>query len=251
MKLEGLSSVKKVASFLGTQEVTVNRLISEGRLGGVLIATLQKRGVSVTPKIKSNIHTAVENLAPPEVRDEPNPNREYLLATESTATIVFTDIVGSTEITSRLGDKRSRALFRFHNEVIRKHLKKHGGIEVKSMGDGFMLTFGSAKRAVACSVAIQKELDAINKKNPDIGLTIRIGMSVGEPIREEEDLFGMPVIQAARISALAQGYQVYTCQIVHSLVARDGVFKFNNIGQFGLKGIPEPQTVYEVNWRQP
>ena len=162
---------------------------------------------------------------------------------------MFTDIVSSTAITERLGDRRARDVFRTHNEIIRRYTKESGGIEVKNMGDGFMLTFSSARRGIACAVEAQRDLRRYSRENPDAALSVRMGLSVGEPIREEEDLFGKSVVLAARISAQAEGRQILICNIVHALVANIGEFSFKKLGDFELKGISDAQTLYEVLWR--
>ena len=118
------------------------------------------------------------------------------------------------------------------------------------MGDGFMLTFQSSRRGVACAAAIQKDLEEFNKEKREAKLAVRMGLSVGEPIHEEEDLFGKSVILAARISAKAQGEQILICRLVHALVSASGEFVFREVGNFNLKGISDTHTLYEVLWRK-
>ena len=163
---------------------------------------------------------------------------------------MFTDIVGSTAITERLGDPHARELLRIHDQIIQRQTNAHGGTEVKSMGDGFMLSFPSAGRGVACAVAVQRELAQHNSEYPETPLEVRIGLSVGEPVREEQDLYGKSVIQASRISAKAEGGQVLVSQIVRELAASAGQFTFREMGEFDLKGISGPQRLYEVLWSQ-
>ncbi len=250
MKLDSLLSVTNVAKFLGTQEKTVRELIEEDRLRGALIATLSRRGVPVTPGLKNSVETVVQALSPKQSRSAFNPGAAGLAGTESTVTIMFTDLVDSTAMTDRLGDRDSRKMFRAHNEIIRQQVEAHGGIEVKSMGDGFMLTFQSSRRGVACAAAIQKDLREFNKEKREAKLEVRMGLSVGEPIHEEEDLFGKSVILAARISAKAQGEQILICRLVHALVSASGEFVFREVGNFNLKGISDTHTLYEVLWRK-
>jgi len=166
----------------------------------------------------------------------------------STVTIMFTDIMDSTAITDRLGDQQSRALLRVHDQMIRRQTSSYGGTEVKSMGDGFMFTFPSAHQGVACAAAVQRELAEHNQKNPESPLAVRIGLSVGEPVREEKDLFGQSVILAARICAEAQGGQVLVSQVIPALVARTAEFSFSELGTFELKGLSGTHQLYEVRW---
>ena len=167
---------------------------------------------------------------------------------EATVTIMFTDIVGSTAITERLGDAQARELLRLHDEIVKQHANAQGGTVVKSTGDGTMLTFPSAGRGVACAAAVQRELAQRRREIPGLPLQVRVGLSVGEPVREEQDIFGMSVNLAARICAQAQGGQVLVSQIVRELAATTGEFAFREAGPFELKGISGAQSLYEVLW---
>ena len=255
MKLDDLLSMTNVAKFLGTPEDDVAELLEDGRLGGILVAALRSKGVPVTPKLKNSVENVVTSLKPYAVRPGSGfpggerLNTGHVLTTEATATIMFTDIVDSTALTDKLGDRLSREVFKIHNDIIRRHTKQHGGAEVKSMGDGFMLTFNSARRALATAIGAQKELQHYNRRNPDTSISVRMGLSVGEPIREEEDLFGKSVILAARISAKAKGEQILACPIVHALLAATGEYSFNDLGEHELKGVSGVQNLYEVLWR--
>ena len=256
MKLDDLLNMTTVAKFLGTPEDNVAELLEDGRLGGILVVALRSKGVPVTPKLKNSVEDVVNRLGPPVGRHAPvlrglkKVDAERILTTEGTATIMFTDIVGSTSLTDKLGDRRSREVFKIHDGIIRRHTEQHGGAEVKSMGDGFMLTFNSARRALGAASGAQKELQVYNQKNPDTYISVRMGLSVGEPIREEKDLFGKSVILAARISAKAKGEQILVCPIVHALLAATGEYSFNDMGEQKLKGVSGVQNLYEVLWRQ-
>ena len=255
MKLDDLLSITNVAKFLGTPEDNVAELLDDGRLGGILVAALRNKGVPVTPKLKNSVENVVTSLRPrpdfhaPGLRGGQKLGAEQVITAEATATIMFTDIVASTALTDKLGDRLSREVFKIHNDIIRRHTKQHGGAEVKSMGDGFMLTFNSARRALAAAIGAQKELQHYNRRNPGTYLSVRMGLSVGEPIREEEDLFGKSVILAARISAKAKGEQILACPIVHALLSATGEYSFNDLGEHELKGVSGVQNLYEVVWR--
>ena len=255
MKLDDLLNITNVAKFLGTPEDNVAELLEDGRLGGILVAALRSKGVAVTPKLKNSVANVVTGLSP-RIGDQvsgisggQNLVPEQLLTSEATATIMFTDIVASTALTDKLGDRLSREVFKIHNDIIRRHTKQQGGAEVKSMGDGFMLTFNSARRALAAAIGAQKELQHYNRRNSDTSISVRMGLSVGEPIREEEDLFGKSVILAARISAKANGEQILACPIVYALLAATGEYSFNDMGEHELKGVSGVQNLYEVVWR--
>ena len=158
-----------------------------------------------------------------------------------TSTILFTDVEGSTALTDQMGDAEARQLLRQHERITRQALKAHGGSEVKAMGDGFMASFGSATKALECAAAIQGNMAATEVR-------VRIGLNAGEPIAEDDDLFGTAVIVAARIAAQAQGGEILVSDVVRQLVAGKG-FLFSDRGNHALKGFEEPVRVYEVNWR--
>lgn len=255
---ETISKFKKI---LEVDENDLLVMLDEGRLAGALINSLMKKGMRVTPGMKNSVEKSIKNLhadaitrpdslLEPGAEQTPQPPTLDLLSSEMTVTIMFTDVVGSTVMNQRLGDQKTRQVMRAHDELIRNHTRIHSGVEVKSMGDGFMLTFPSAKRAVSAGIALQRELNSPSFRYRDTGLTIRMGMTVGEPIREERDLFGMAVVVAARIGAMAAGGQILTSQIVYALLSESGQFTFGHVGEHSLKGVAESQTLYEVNWRQ-
>ena len=160
-------------------------------------------------------------------------------------TVLFTDLVGHTEMMSRLGDERGRAVLREHERITRDVLKAHVGTEVKAMGDGFMASFGSVTKAVECAVALQRAF-AEREGEP---LSVRVGLNAGEPIEEDGDLFGATVILASRIAAKAEGGEILVADTVRGLCSGKG-FLFADRGEFVAKGFEEPVRVYEVSWRE-
>jgi len=163
-------------------------------------------------------------------------------------TILFTDVEGSTALTQRLGDDAARALLREHERITRDALTQHGGSEVKTMGDGFMTSFNSATKALECAIAMQRAFAARNKSAEE-PVRIRIGLNAGEPIAEEEDLFGTAVILAARIAAKAIAGQILASEGVRQIVAGKQ-FLFSDRGETEMRGFEDPVRVYEVSWRQ-
>ena len=156
-------------------------------------------------------------------------------------TVLFTDLVGHTEMMSRLGDERGRDVLREHERITREVLKANGGTEVKTMGDGFMASFGSVTKAVECAIALQRAF-ADREGEP---LSVRVGLNAGEPIEEDGDLFGATVILASRIAAKAEGGEILVADTVRGLCSGKG-FLFADRGEFVAKGIEEPVRVYEV-----
>jgi class 3 adenylate cyclase len=159
-------------------------------------------------------------------------------------TVLFTDLVGHTEMMQRLGDDRGRDVLREHERITREVLKANGGTEVKTMGDGFMASFGSVTKAVECAIALQRAF-AEREGEP---LNVRVGLNAGEPIEEDGDLFGATVILASRIAAKAEGGEILVADTVRGLCSGKG-FLFADRGEFVAKGFEEPVRVYEVNWR--
>jgi class 3 adenylate cyclase len=158
-------------------------------------------------------------------------------------TILFTDMAGSTALTQQLGDERAQDHVRQHNTVVRDALKAHAGKEIKHTGDGIMASFASARGAVDCAIAIQRALA------DDDGLRICIGLNAGEPVAEEQDLYGTSVQLAARVCAEADGGEILVSNVVRELAAGKG-FLFNDRGDRALKGFEDPVKLYEVRWRE-
>jgi class 3 adenylate cyclase/pimeloyl-ACP methyl ester carboxylesterase len=169
-------------------------------------------------------------------------------------TILFTDLVGHTEMMSRLGDERGRTVLREHEEITRNVLKQHGGTEVKTMGDGFMASFASVTRAVECAIALQRAFDQRNNglgavdATPVEPLHVRVGLNAGEPIEEDGDLFGATVIMASRIAAKADAGEILVADTVRGLCSGKG-FLFADRGEFVAKGFEDAVRLYEVRWR--
>jgi class 3 adenylate cyclase/pimeloyl-ACP methyl ester carboxylesterase len=168
-------------------------------------------------------------------------------------TILFTDMVGHTGMMRRLGDEAGRAVLREYEELTRDVLKRHGGDEVKTMGDGFMASFTSVTAAVDCAVALQRAIDerSLNRSARDLEepLQVRIGLNAGEPIDEAGDFFGAAVIMAARIAGHAAGGEILASDVVRGLCAGKG-FLFADRGEDVLRGFEDPVRLYEVRWRE-
>jgi len=166
---------------------------------------------------------------------------------QGVVTILFTDVEGSTALTERLGDEAAREVLRTHERAVRDELKRHGGMEVKTTGDGFMASFSSATRALECAMALQRALAAHNQEHPETPVRVRIGLNAGEPIAEDDDLFGTAVNLAARIAAEAKGGEILASDVVRQLVAGKG-FLFADRGETLLRGFEDPVRVYELGW---
>ncbi len=162
-------------------------------------------------------------------------------------TIMFTDMVGSTTITTRLGDSKAMELLRTHDAIIRNAINTHGGREVKHTGDGFMISFSSVSSAVKCAISIQRDITSYNKKDPVTPLHLRIGLSAGEPVTEGRDLFGSTVQLAARTCDHAKPEQILVTSVVQKLCIGKK-FPFSDLGETTLRGFDEPEWLHEVIW---
>src|SRR5438105_3578731 len=164
-----------------------------------------------------------------------------------TVTIVFTDIESSTEHTERLGDRRWVEVLERHDRLLRRAAADHGGHEVKSQGDGLMLAFGSARRAIEFAIAVQRRLASAARSGESVPL-VRIGMHTGEAIRRGDDLFGHAVNMAARIAAACAGGEIAVSDLVRQLTERAGDLRFGDDRVVALRGIAEPQRIHLVHW---
>jgi class 3 adenylate cyclase/tetratricopeptide (TPR) repeat protein len=163
-------------------------------------------------------------------------------------TLLFTDQVGSTELLGELGDDEAERLRRLHFGLLRDVAAAHDGEEVKNLGDGLMVVFASAVNAVDCAIAIQQEVHRQGAGEGDRRLTVRVGLNVGEPIRDEGDYFGTPVVIAKRLCDSAGGGQILASELLRALVGSRGSFTFRSLGTLPLKGIPEPLPACEIVW---
>ena len=139
------------------------------------------------------------------------------------------------------------AVLRDHERITRELLRTHGGTEVKTMGDGFMASFDSATRAVECAIDLQRSFAGRNNTASE-PMLVRVGLNAGEPIEENDDLFGTAVTMAARIMGQGVGGEILVSDVVRGLVAGKG-FVLADRGEFVAKGFEEPVRVYEVRWR--
>ncbi len=154
------------------------------------------------------------------------------------ATVLFTDIVGSTEKAAELGDKRWRDLLERHDAIVRRQLQIHRGREVKTMGDGFLATFDGPARAIRCAAAVRDELAAI-------GIEVRVGIHTGEVELVGDDVSGMAVNIGARIGALADSGELLVSSTVRELVVGSGL-EFDDRGPHNLKGAPGEWRLFAV-----
>ena len=164
-----------------------------------------------------------------------------------TITVLFTDLVGSTEISYEISPEAADDLLRSHFSVLRKAIASSGGVEVKGLGDGVMVIFRSSSAALSCAVAMQQAVyrDNVGARHQ---LGLRIGLSGGEATLESNDYYGDPVIEAARLCAVADAGQILVADAVRVMSGRRNPYLFERIGPVALKGLPEPVEVLDLRW---
>ncbi len=164
----------------------------------------------------------------------------------ATATIVFTDVVGSTEVRARLGEVAADRLFRTHEHQLTEVVTTHDGRVVKAAGDGIMAAFGAASDAVSAAIAMQRGLGQASQD-----LQIRVGVAAGDVSWEDGDCFGLPVVVAARLQAGAEPGQILVSQVVRWLAGDRAGDRYEHLGPVALKGILDPIEVFAVGWDPP
>ncbi|MEX1171354.1 MAG: nickel-binding protein, partial [Chloroflexota bacterium] len=162
-------------------------------------------------------------------------------------TILFTDMEGSTRLTQRLGDSGAMAVLHDHDVIVRGAADANGGSVVKHTGDGMMVSFRAVSAALEAAVAIQRDLAARNE-TAEHPLGVRIGLAAGEPLEEQDDLFGAAVQLAARLCDRAASGSILVSGAVRDL-AIGKRFDFQKRGRLTLKGFDEPVRLFEVAWR--
>ncbi|MGO9451690.1 MAG: protein kinase domain-containing protein [Candidatus Binataceae bacterium] len=199
------------------------------------------RSIAVAPK------TPMEMLASTVISERPDLSTH--VAPDGTVSILFSDMENSTVMNERLGDLEFQKLLHDHNSLIRDQIKAHQGFEVKSMGDGFMVAFSSARRALDCAIRIQREFAAYNERHASTPIRVRIGLHTGEAIKEGSDFFGRNVNMAARIGAKAQGGTILVSGTFKEVAGGFTDFRFDQGRDVDLKGFSGMHRVFQVAWR--
>lgn len=160
-------------------------------------------------------------------------------------TFLFTDMVDSTSLLA-LGEDRADEVRRTHFRILRDSLATRGGQEVKNLGDGLMVVFGSVREAIGCAISMQQAVERHNQRAA-VRLGVRIGLNAGEPIRDQEDYFGSAVVVARRLCDASSGGQILASEVVRGLSGDHGSV-FVDAGERTLKGIDSAVQTYEIAW---
>jgi class 3 adenylate cyclase len=209
-------------------------------LNRVIAKKLDLQGISST-----DVQTSIDRVAT--VVQSQQPDLRKQAAPDGTVTIMFSDIEGSTEKTAALGDTKWMEVLREHGGIIREQLKAHDGFEVKSEGDGFMLAFQSARKAIQCAIAMQRAFQ-VHNEGTETPVRTRMGLHTGEVIKEGDDFFGIHVNLAARVAGKADGGEILVSSLLKDLAASGGDIAFGDPRTVEFKGIEGEQQVWPVEW---
>ena len=201
-----------------------------GRIDGARFVEVEGRSSLIWAGDQDAIASEIQHFLTG-VRPAPEPDRAL-------ATIMFTDIVGSTDLASSVGDARWRAILGEHNRIVRQQLERFRGREVKTTGDGFLAAFDGPARSIRCAQAI---VAAVH----DAGVDVRAGLHTGEVDLLGADLGGIAVHIGARVSARANAGEVLVSSTVKDLVAGSGI-AFEDRGLHTLKGVPDAWRLFAV-----
>lgn len=169
------------------------------------------------------------------------------MAQVSNVSVLFTDLVGSTALSSSVSPEVADELRREHFGVLRRAVAEADGTEVKNLGDGLMVVFPTASAALACAVGMQQATE-LDNRDREVPFGLRVGMSAGEATEEDGDYFGDPVVEAARLCARCTSGQVLAADVVRAMAGRRTPFECVPLGDLELKGLPDPVPTVEVRW---
>jgi class 3 adenylate cyclase len=235
---------EKAIALLDQALETSQRLGLKGWLDLCLETKLRALGLdasSLGPKGSIDIIASTFGSAHPDLAPHAAPDGKV--------TLMFSDMEGFAAMTDRLGDHAAREVIRAHNAIVREQTSAHDGHEVELQGDGFLLAFSSARRALECAIAIQRAFAAYSEANPEEPIRVRIGLHTGKALRDADKFFGKTVILAARIAAQASGGEILASSLLKDLTESTGDLRFGKARDVQLKGISDTQRIYAVEWQ--
>lgn len=217
------------------------------RRGGRWLIANMHQSVGDARQLGETWDTLLDTVAS-EVRLE-QPALARHAAPDGMVTLLFSDIEASTEMTDRLGDLRWMEVLREHNAIVRERVTAHGGFEVKTIGDAFMVAFQSARRALLCAMELQRAFSAYSREQPENALRVRAGLHAGEPVREADDFYGKSVVLASRIAGQARGGEILISSLLKELVESAGDIEFGEPRLAELKGFAGTHAMFPVVWQ--
>jgi class 3 adenylate cyclase len=245
------------APVVGTMEVQVGDVVTIGATEIVVGASAGTAPISSAPALtelrpvggpRSSILLVADEVSSSVNSVEGSRAAQAMVTAEGTFTIVFSDIESSTATATEIGDDSWIRVLDSHNQILRAAVAEFGGREIKSQGDGFMLSFASARRAVQFAIEAQRGIARHSEQHPDRAMRIRLGVHTGEALRSGDgDLFGRHVIIASRIADKAEGGQILVSGLVRELTAGKIDLRYGAAVEVELKGIGS-QVVHSVDW---
>ena len=181
--------------------------------------------------------------------DDPYTTETHFTDSARIVAVLLTDVVSSTQHLVHLGDEAGNAQRVRHFELLRGCLDLHAGHEVKNTGDGLLAVFPSAVDAVHCATAMQQLVDHDRQLHPHDGVQMKVGLHIGEPVQDERDFFGAPMVIVTRLCSAAAPGQIVASELLRTLVASKHELRFEPLGELDLKGIATPMRAYSVPWR--
>lgn len=201
-------------------------------------------GASNEAVLGTPLTTSIAGLA--DTVQEEQPDLDRAAAPDGTVTILFSDIEGSTTLNERLGDMRFLELLDWHDSLLREAAVAHDGYVVKSQGDGFMVAFPSASRAVDFGAGVQRELEV---GWHDVPVRVRMGLHTGEVTRKADDYYGRAVTLAARVAAQAFGSEILVSDVVREILRSRG-YEFGESRTARLKGLEGEHRMWPLAWEK-
>ena len=206
-------------------------------------AIARQRPVDTSPVGR---HTSIDVVAAKVQSD--GLDTRFLPVDQGTITIVFSDIESSTERNVELGDQAWFDVLATHNRIVSERVAQYEGNIIKNQGDGFMLSFPGARKALDCMMAVQRDLTAHSNAQPERAVRIRVGMHTGEVLADADgDLFGQHVVVAARVANLANGGEILVSSLTKEIIVSRGDIEFEAPREVHLKGLGDA-IVYPMDW---
>jgi class 3 adenylate cyclase len=198
-----------------------------------------KRRDRVKVRAAEMVEHVIDAVVPPELSvAAPKAN--------GTVSILVTDIVGSTAMSERLGDQRWLGVLQSHNALVREQIGRHGGTEVKQMGDGFIVTFDSSRDAVRAAKSIRQAMEGYCVGHPDSPIHLRIAVHAGEVARDGADVFGLNVSTAAHLADVTEPGEVLVSGVVRELAGSTTDLAFGPAREITVSGRTAPLVVHSV-----
>jgi class 3 adenylate cyclase len=187
--------------------------------------------------------------APPAEASRPAPAPDVSARRPSgTLTMMVTDVADSTRLAERLGDQRWIGVIAEHNTLVREQVGRHGGTEVKALGDGFLVVFPSARRAILAAVEVQQALARFRDTRPETPVAVRIGLHTGEIVDVDGDVLGQNVVVASRIADKAAPGEIVVSGVTRDLTVSGGDITFGPADDVELKGLSDRWRIHRVAW---